>query len=97
MADVAIISPAVSSPEITLTANEVQTVTFDLDVNDVEVISDGAATVRWTCDGSTPSATHGYFIPALVAIDTRRSGVLGNTAVHLWSNGTPTVVVQRAD
>lgn len=94
MADVTGIS--VSTAEITLTANQVTTVTFDSDVTTVEVVSNGVAKIRWTCDGTTPNATTGWFMPSgLVMVDSRQPTTAALTVVKLWSDGAPTVVVQR--
>lgn len=94
MTAVTLTAQSQSSPEIALTPSTVQTVTFNWDVVAVEVISDGAAKLRWTCDGSDPSNTHGYFMPALVMVDTRQPPTAGQTVVKLWSAGAPSVVVQ---
>lgn len=83
-----------STEELTLPANTISTVTFTTDVDTVEVISNGAAKLRWTCDGSDPSETHGWYVPALAMVDTRSVPASGKTVVKVWTNGTPTVVVQ---
>jgi len=83
---------------VTLTANTVETVTFADDLTSVEVISDGAAAVYWTADGSTPTVggNNCYFLPAGAAsVDTRQPMTASGTVVQLISSGTPTISVQR--
>lgn len=83
------------APLITLVPNEISTITFtDEDLVSVEVISDDVAPVRWTCDGTTPSATAGWYIPTL-GVDERQPPTAFGTIVKLWSAGAPTVQVQR--
>lgn len=76
----------------TLAANIVDTVTFPRDLDQVEVLSDGAAALYFTVDGSTPTiagqAT--YELPA--GIKSKRTVTVrsaGNTVVKLLSTGTP--------
>lgn len=94
MADHTVTAGAIGSPAFALTATAVSTVTFSDDVQSIEVISDGTAAVWWTCDGTTPAANVGYYIP-IVGVDERQPPTSGNTVVKLWSTGTPTVRVQR--
>lgn len=85
--------------EVTLTAATVDTVTFDDDVDTVEVLShDGAAAVYFTVDGSTPTvAGKGcWMLPAAASSATVDVGTAGDTVVKLISAGTPKVSISRA-
>jgi hypothetical protein len=90
----------VGTAAFTLTADVVDTVTFTgTDANDVEVISDGAAAIWYTLDGSTPAANGAacYYVPAVASVDSRSPRTSGATVVKLISSGTPVVRVQRGD
>jgi hypothetical protein len=83
---------ALSAVDKTLGASTVDTVTFDHDCERVEVLSDGAAKLYFTVDGTAPSVggQNTYVLPAgaanskIVQVPTA-----GNTAVKLISSGTP--------
>lgn len=83
----------------TLVASTVDTVTFDKDVDTVEVVSDGSAAIYVTVDGSTPTVAGAatYELPA-DAIAVRRIVVptSGDTVVKLISSGTPVYSVAEA-
>lgn len=97
MATHTIATGQVAKHAITLAASTVDTVTFADNVQAVQIISDGAAAVYYTVDGSTPTVggANCYIIPAAVAVDER---VMNTSidAVKLISSGTPTLSVQRA-
>jgi hypothetical protein len=84
----------------TLVASTVDTVTFTDDLDRVEVISDGAAALYFTTDGSTPTVSGAKCWPLLsgvantlnVQVDTA-----GGTVVKLISSGTPKYSVVRGD
>ena len=83
---------------LTLVANTVTTVVFDVDLEVVEVISrDGSADVWYTLDGSTPApeGTRTYILPAgAMGSDERHPYTSGPTTVKFLSSGTPRVSVQ---
>lgn len=98
--------PAVSVPaggvgahEVALTAATVLTVTFGDDLDAVQIVSDGAASLYFTLDGSTPTvgSTSCYYLPATASSDIRQPKTSGGTVVKVISSGTPTVTVQRND
>lgn len=97
--------------EKTLTASVVDTVTFDPGdpgapgwgrlPRSVEVLSDGAADIYVTVDGSTPTVagTNCYRLPAsagATVIDVRDSDATDAVVVKLISSGTPVYSVSRA-
>lgn len=76
----------------TLVASTVDTVTFDRDCDEVEVLSlDGAAAIYFTVDGSTPTVggANCDVVPATVAARTVAVPTSGDTVVKLVSAGTP--------
>lgn len=83
----------------TLVAATVDTVTFDSEVGQVEVLShDGSSPIYFTVDGSTPTvAGAGTFVlPAAVGaleVPVAYNAAGGDTAVKLISAGTPTYSV----
>lgn len=104
MPDVTVAAGKVAAHGVTLAANQVSTVSFTDNIRAVDVISDGAAPVYYTVDGSTPTVAGAgcYLIPAgVTGVDTRDTTNSGNTSVldvvKLISAGTPTVSVQRGD
>jgi hypothetical protein len=74
-----------------LIASTVDTVTFDRDCDEVEVLAEGSGNVYFTVDGSTPtvSGQNTYKVPAGQAI-TVRVPTPGDTVVKLISSTTPT-------
>lgn len=95
MADVTVAAGEVGSGLITLVADEVYEVEFTEDIDTIEVISDGAAAVWWTCDGTDPEVGVGWYMPATQSVDERQPSTGTATVVKLYSAGTPTVRVQR--
>lgn len=96
----------------TLTANAVDTVTFALGADQsvsgwgdvpkrVEIITDGAADIYVTVDGSTPTVAGAgtYRVPALpgsTVIDVRDNNPQDQVVVKLIAAGAPTYSVSRA-
>ena len=98
MATYTVSADAIGTSLFTMTANTADVVTFTDDLTDVEVVSDGAAAVYYTIDGSTPSinGANCYYLPSGVAsVDARKPRTDGGTVVKLISAGTPSVRVQR--
>lgn len=87
----------------TLTASQVDTVTFTDSVDRIEVTSDGAAEVRVTVDGTTPavgtagSSTKGWRLPsgAISTRDLTMSKDKNAGTVKVVSSGTATVSINR--
>lgn len=80
---------------LALTANTVTEVDFADDLDRVEVVTDGAAAVYFTVDGSVPTiaGTNTYFLPAALGAKEAHPPTGGGTKVRLISAGTPTVSV----
>lgn len=80
---------AVGTYNHTLSAGVVDSVGFATDPNVIEVISDGAAAIYVTVDGSAPTVggANTYVLPALPC--SRKIRHVGNQAVKLISAGTP--------
>jgi hypothetical protein len=99
MASYTVASGQVGAHGKTLVASTVDTVTFTgEDPPDVTVISDGAAAVFYTVDGSTPTVNGAncYLLPAgVVSSDRRLIPTAAPAVVKLISSGTPTYSVQR--
>lgn len=85
--------------ERTLTAETVDTVTFDGSLFEVEVISDGAAPLYFTLDGSDPvvGGAACYHMPAIASVREVRVDYRGGVTVKLISEGTPTYSVSRSE
>lgn len=83
----------------TLAAGETATVTFDIDLQVVEIITrDGGAEVWYTLDHSepTPGGPTCYVIPAgVIGSDERQPATAGPTVVKLRADGSARVSVQR--
>lgn len=85
-----------------LVANQVMTLTFDVDFVRIEVLSvDGADVIYGTVDGTAPviGAIGTFILPAAIGaveLTPRTMGVAhtGPTVVKLISPGTPTVSVR---
>lgn len=83
----------------TLVAATVDTLTFDQDLEQVEIINlTGDAIIYFTVDGSTPTVAgqNTYVLPAAVGSLTLWVPTPGDTVVKLISSGTPTYSVQKA-
>lgn len=84
---------------ITLTASTVDTVTFADDCDQVEVMSDGAADVLFTVDGTDPSTAANYAAYRIPSGGPAQRTVVvqsaGGTVVKLVSSGTPKYTVTR--
>lgn len=95
---VATLSNEIGTPAFTMVADTVDTVTFDRDTAAIEIISDGAAEIWYTLDGSTPAVdgSKSFYLPAAPCVDRgdRYSGA--TTVLKFISPGTPTVRVQVA-
>lgn len=80
-----------------LTAGQVSEVDFVDDVDVVEIITDGAAAVYATVDGSAPTVGGGncYYLPAVAGSKEIHPPTSGGTVVKLISSGTPTVGVAK--
>lgn len=96
MASYSVNAPAIGAYAKTLVASTVDTVTFDRDVNEVEVVTDGSAATYVTTDGSTPTVAGGatILVPAGVAarripVSSVTQAATGGTVVKLISAGTP--------
>jgi hypothetical protein len=85
----------VGAHAITLSASTVDTVTIARDCDQVEVMSDGAAAIYFTVDGSTPTVAgkKAYALPAAVGARQVTVPTSGSTVVKLISSGTPTYSV----
>lgn len=100
MPDVTVRAGEVSSGLVTLTPNQVSTVTFTEDLGFVTVIHSeaGSGMVWYTTDGSTPviGGRSAWPLPAGM-IDERRPTVHTSEGdvVKLISSGSPTVIVTR--
>lgn len=82
---------------VTLTASTVETFTFTDNIGVVEVMSDGAADVFYTVDGSTPTIAgpNTYRLPAGgFTVDTRALAPGHPDQLRAISAGTPTLSVQ---
>lgn len=81
----------------TLVANTVLTVTFNDDLDSVEISHDGTADVYLTVDGATPAIADDatWCIPAGFGADTFYPPTSNGTVVKVISAGTPKVWVQR--
>lgn len=95
----AAVSGQVAANDKTLVANAVDSVTFDEEIEAVEVLTDGSAAVYFTVDGSVPtvSGQHCFKIPATGAATslTVWPPSRGLAEVQLISTGTPTYSVTR--
>jgi hypothetical protein len=79
----------------TLGANTVDTVNFADDVKQIEVVSDGAAELYFTVDGTAPTVGGAkcYYLPAFGGA--REVPVHTGGTVKLISSGTPKYSVAR--
>lgn len=83
--------------EVTLTAATVDTITIEGSNDPIELLSDGAASVFYTLDGSTPTVRGANCrqLPAFPSAVTKSPRYSGSLVVKLISAGTPTISVQR--
>lgn len=79
-------------------ASTVDTITFADNVDRVEVISDGAARLYFTTDGSTPTVAgdNCYVMPATASTRTVKATPSNGTVVKVISSGAPTYDVAKA-
>lgn len=98
MASYTIAANEIAAHDKTLVAATVDTVTFTDDVDAIEVVTDGAARLYYTVDGSTPTVggANTRMLSAAIsrAVVATPSG--SPPAVKLISAGTPTYSVQKA-
>jgi hypothetical protein len=86
-----------SPQHVTLTANTVATVTFDVNYARVEVCNvDGTAEVYFSVTGAAPTVagTGSHVLPAAIGALEVLDETTGNTVVKLISTGTPKVSVR---
>lgn len=97
MASYSVSAGAIGAHNKTLVGGTVDTVTFADDADLIEVVSDGAAALYFTLDGSTPTVwgENTYFMPASLSERTEAPGTPGGTVVKLISSGTPTYSVSQ--
>lgn len=105
MATYTIAAGKIAKHAVTMVAAQVDTYTFTDDLGPgqrvIEVMSDGAADIYYTLDGSTPTVggDNCYRIPATPAVDVRlaeyNAGTSKYNTVKMISSGTPVVSVQR--
>lgn len=83
--------------EQTLVANQLDTVVFEDDLQIVEIISDGTASIFVTVDALPPTLGGGAddYLPAFPCVRNVVSPKDGGTAVRLISAGTPTYSVAK--
>lgn len=101
MAEYEVAAGEVGTYENKLTAETVDTVTFEAYVPGIEIVTDGTAAVYVTFDGTTPvvKGPNCHVLPAQACVRTIR-GSGDRTAkpvVKLISSGTPTVSVARTE
>lgn len=80
----------------TIVAATVDTVTFGVDFNEVEVLNrSGSAEIYFTVDGTTPTVggTNCFVVPAAISSAIVGVPTVGPTVVKLISSGTPTYSV----
>lgn len=96
MASYVIAEDKLAVHDVTLVASTADTVTFFDNVDQVEVVSDGAAKIYVTTDGSTPTVSGDAtrVIPATICSRTIRMS--SGKVVKLISSGAPTYSVERA-
>ena len=99
MADHTVAAGERGTAAFALTAATVDTVTFTDKISEVEVITDGAADVWYTTNGSTPTVggKNCWYLPTNAVADVRAvTSSQGSAAVvKLISAGTPTLRVQH--
>jgi|GEM_PF-4006139 len=88
----------VGAHDKTLTANVVDTITFARNLSTVEIVSDGAAAIYGTVDGSDPTVggEESFYMPeGPASIRVVKSPRNQQTVIKLISPGTPTYSVAR--
>ncbi|WP_069883546.1 hypothetical protein [Streptomyces luteocolor] len=83
---------------ITLVANQVDTVQFADDVDEIEILShDGAAPIYFTVDGTAPAVEGrgSRVLPAAISSAMIEPPTSGPTVVKVVSAGTPKISVMR--
>ena len=90
---------AVAAHDVTLTANVVERFTFPDNVDTVEILSDGAADIYFTLDGTAPTVggPNTYRILSVMGSTVVTPTASGPTTVALISEGTPNVSVGRTN
>lgn len=96
MADYTIGLDEVAVHAKTLQPNVVDTVTFTRNVDNITIISDGAADLYYTMDGTMPvvAGPRTYRLPGGFGGFDERPAPLGIDAIKLVSTGSPTYSVQ---
>lgn len=96
--EIVVASGEVSSGRLTLTPNEVTTVTFVDNIGTVQVMGHGEASVYYTVDGTQPTldGRNTFELPANVTVVDERAtrGTEQGDVVKLLSDGVATVRVQ---
>jgi hypothetical protein len=98
MASYSVTAGQIGAYEKTAVANTVDTITFADNVPQVEIISDGAASITVTIDGSTPTVLGGggFYLPAVACVRVFPGLPSNGTVVKLISSGTPKYSVSKA-
>ncbi len=81
-----------------LVAATVDTVTFAVDCNEVEVMNEtGTSPISFTTDGSVPTVAgnNTYYLPAAIGSVTVQPDAAGVTVIKLISAGTPSYSVTQ--
>lgn len=99
MTTIPVASGRVGTYANTIAAGVMDTVNFADDLEEVEVVTDGAAALYYTVDGTTPTVggTNCWELPAGNGyVRTIQVPTAGPTVVKLISSGTPKYSVSRA-
>lgn len=97
MATYTVAAGAIGTAEWTLTPGTVDVVTFGDNLGFVDIISDGAAAIWYTADGTTPTVggANCWYLPAVPCVET--AGVVNTDidTIRLISAGSPKLRVQK--
>lgn len=99
MADHVVTADQIGAHHKLLVADEVETVTFEDDVDRIEVVSDGAAPLAFRLDGEAPEAIDdpaAIYMPAAAGVRTLATDGRAPVVVKLISSGTPRISVAEA-